>query len=87
MYQRERPTIHFEAGVHYFRIQWPSLQEVLRGWQRLQYVCIHVPTGNRYQQHAYIEGPPRRCEADLDRLIGHWSASMPKMWSYETGTV
>ena len=88
MFQPVEPIMCEERGVTYFRIRWPNLEFVPRGFVRYQVTTIHVPTGRRYEGHIYLDQfMARRKDAfgmnDLERLVHHWSASMPKMWKYE----
>lgn len=74
----ETPTFT-EAGVHYYRITWPSLQEHPWPGKLAHYVCIHKPTGHRYQRTVYVDNP----RADVPRLCDYWSRGD---WEYEPGT-
>jgi len=82
------PTIFLQAGISYFRIRYPSIEQRPSGWTKYKYVTIHVPSGRRFQNHVYLETTRQRPSLmNLQRLLDFWGGSMPKMWAYEAGAM
>lgn len=72
-------TVHFEAGVSYFRISYPSIESKPWPATKVSYETIHVPSGRRYPRHVFLDRP----KTDLPRLLAHWNSPHPELWRYE----
>jgi len=72
---KERATELCEAGVHYFRIRYPHIEEPPFRAQRVEYTSVHVPSGKRFRGHVFLS----RVE-EIRILCNFWQS---KTWHYE----
>lgn len=70
----ETATVHFEAGVSYYRIRWPHL-ETKPDITTFAMDYVMTTTNKKHQKRVYIVSDRlRQATADLARLCDHWTA-------------